>query len=85
MISTLSDLGFGKSIDLCDGITSVSGYLPKVSELDSKAAVANLAFGQGTLTASPLTVCAYMSCMQTAAHTTPRTLSKKLLTDKHCL
>ena len=23
MISTLSDLGFGKSIDLCDGITSV--------------------------------------------------------------
>lgn len=77
MISTLSDLGFGKSIDLCDGITSVSGYLPKVSELDSKAAVANLAFGQGTLTASPLTVCAYMSCIANGgAYNTPYLVEK---------
>lgn len=63
MISTLSNLGFGKPIDLCEGMSSASGYLPNASELDSKAAVANLAFGQGSLTASPLTVCAYMSCI----------------------
>ena len=79
MISTLSNLGFGKSIDLCDGITSVSGYLPKVSELDSKAAVANLAFGQGTLTASPLTVCAYMSCIANGgAYNTPYLVEKAI-------
>ena len=63
MIGTLSDLGFGKSITLCDGISSAAGSLPDTEQLDSPAAVSNLAFGQGTLTATPLQVAAYMSAI----------------------
>lgn len=54
-------LGFGKETVLCEGISSAAGYLPEKNELDSKAAVANLSFGQGSLLATPVQICAMMA------------------------
>lgn len=58
IVSTAEKLCFGREIILADGIKSDSGVLPAADELDSKAAVANLSFGQGSLTATPVQLCA---------------------------
>lgn len=57
IISMAESFGFGKETVLANGIKSVSGYLPDVSELDSKAAISNISFGQGSLLATPLQIC----------------------------
>lgn len=51
-----SDMGFGKSFTLADGITSSKGYFPGMDELQNPGDVANFSFGQGDLTATPLQV-----------------------------
>ena len=65
LLNTAKELGFGKSIDLGNGFTTSSGNLPNLKELNSSAAVGNLGFGQGKLTASPLQVAA---CFATIAN-----------------
>lgn len=57
IIDTASDFGFGKKISLADGIESSKGVLPSAEKLDSKAAIANISFGQGSLLATPLQIC----------------------------
>ena len=61
IIGIAQKFGFGKDIYLSDGIKSASGYLPPAEELDSKAALANLSFGQGSLSATPLQICSMIS------------------------
>ena len=61
IIKTADLFGFGKPTVLAEGLKSASGYLPETEELDSKAALANLSFGQGTLLATPLQICSMMS------------------------
>ncbi len=61
IIETAEKFGFGKSTVLADGIKSASGYLPKEKEIDSKASLANLSFGQGSLLATPVQICSMMS------------------------
>lgn len=56
IIETAASLGFGSEIELCDSMVSSSGNLPDVLSVDSKAALANLSFGQGTLLATPLQI-----------------------------
>ena len=56
LLSTAKKLGFGKSIDLENGFVTPQGCLPDIKELNSSAAVGNLGFGQGKLTASPLQI-----------------------------
>ncbi len=58
LISTAKKLGFGKSINIGNGFTTSSGSLPDIIELNSNAAIGNLGFGQGKLTASPLQIAA---------------------------
>lgn len=58
LLNTAKKLGFGKSIDLGNGFSTSSGTLPDIKELNSDAAVGNLGFGQGRLTASPLQIAA---------------------------
>ncbi len=58
IVETAEKFGFGKSIELAPGIVTASGNLPKADELDSPAAIANISFGQGALTATPLQICA---------------------------
>ncbi len=65
LLNTAKDLGFGKSIDFGNGFITSSGSLPHIKELNSSAAVGNLGFGQGKLTASPLQVA---SCFATIAN-----------------
>ncbi len=49
-------MGFGTETELSKGLYSAKGIVPDVQELDSDAARANLAFGQGKLTATPLQI-----------------------------
>lgn len=63
IINTASLFGFGKENELDDKIISYSGNLPTVDEIDSKAALANLSFGQGSLTATPIQICAMMAAI----------------------
>lgn len=49
-------LGFGKENYLCAGITGSGGVLPTEKELRIPAELANFAFGQGKLTATPLQI-----------------------------
>lgn len=65
LLNTAKNLGFGKSIDLGNGFLTSSGDLPDIKELNSSAAVGNLGFGQGKLTASPLQIAA---CFATIAN-----------------
>ncbi len=65
LLSTAKNLGFGKSIDLGNGFITAQGSLPDIKELNSSAAVGNLGFGQGKLTASPLQIA---NCFATIAN-----------------
>lgn len=61
IINTSSLFGFGKETELNEGIVSRSGNLPSVDEIDSKAALANISFGQGAFTATPIQICSMMA------------------------
>ena len=65
LLSTARALGFGKSIDLGNGFITSKGNLPDIKNLNSSAAVGNLGFGQGILTASPLQIA---GCFATIAN-----------------
>ena len=65
LLKTVKDLGFGKSFDLGNGFITPQGCLPHIKELNSSAAVGNLGFGQGKLTASPLQIA---TCFATIAN-----------------
>ncbi len=65
LLNTAKKLGFGKSIDLENGFVTAQGNLPHIKELNSSAAVGNLGFGQGKLTASPLQIA---TCFATIAN-----------------
>lgn len=56
-------LGFGVSTALADGLTAPAGSLPRAEELNAPAAVANFAFGQGTLLATPLQLASLYACI----------------------
>lgn len=61
IINTASDFGFGKKINFAQDMESEKGNLPSVEELDSKAAIANISFGQGSLLATPIQICSMMA------------------------
>lgn len=65
LLKTAKNLGLGTSIDLGNGFVTSAGSLPDIKELNSSAAVGNLGFGQGRLTASPLQIAA---CFATIAN-----------------
>ncbi|MDE5583752.1 MAG: penicillin-binding protein 2 [Ruminococcus sp.] len=50
------NLGFGREIHLCSGMTASAGVLPTVKELMIPAELANFSFGQGKLSATPLQI-----------------------------
>lgn len=63
LIEMADRIGFGTSTTLADNLTAPAGTLPKVEELNSPAAVANFAFGQGTLLATPLQLASLYACI----------------------
>lgn len=56
-IKTAASLGFGQEIELCNNIVSMPGNLQSVSDIKIDAERANMSFGQGMLTATPLQIC----------------------------
>ncbi len=60
-LQTAADFSFGKSSLLAPDLVTQSGSLPDLSELSTPAGIANLSFGQGSLTATPIQV-ALMTC-----------------------
>lgn len=63
IIKTAEKFEFGAENILADGIKSSAGYLPSADELDSKAAIANISFGQGSLLATPVQICSMMAAI----------------------
>lgn len=63
IISTASKFGFGTETVLAQGIKSSAGFLPSADALDSKAAIANISFGQGALLATPVQICSMMAAI----------------------
>ncbi len=53
--------GFGESIELAPDYAAAKGCLPSIEKLSQPAALANFAFGQGELMASPLQVASMVS------------------------
>ncbi|MDE6035943.1 MAG: penicillin-binding protein 2 [Ruminococcus sp.] len=51
-----NNLGFGREIHLCSGMTASGGVLPTVEDLTIPAELANFSFGQGKLSATPLQI-----------------------------
>ena len=51
-----SSLDFGKSLELCDGISTTEGSLPDKSSLSNIAHLANFSIGQGELLLSPVSM-----------------------------
>ncbi len=49
-----TSLGFGSSLTLCDGYTTAASVFPTAGELLQPTTLANVSFGQGSLTATPL-------------------------------
>ncbi len=66
IIETAKAFGFGEQTFFADSLRSKGGNLP--DKIDSKAATANLAFGQGELTATPVQICTMMAIIANGGH-----------------
>lgn len=66
IIETAKSFGFGEQTVFADSMKSRSGNLPE--KVDSMAATANLSFGQGELTATPVQICTMMSVVANGGH-----------------
>lgn len=56
-IETAKKLGFGEGTELCADIFSSAGNLQTSDDIKIEAELANMSFGQGKLTATPLQIC----------------------------
>lgn len=63
LINTAKRMGFGRSITLATGMTASGGTLQTEEDLLLPAEKANMSFGQGKLTASPLQICAFTAAI----------------------
>lgn len=61
IIKTAKEFGIGSETVFSQGVISAAGYLPDADTLDSNAALANISFGQGALTATPVQICNAMA------------------------
>ncbi|MBQ4153308.1 MAG: penicillin-binding protein 2, partial [Oscillospiraceae bacterium] len=63
LLQMARDMSFSKAGILASGFASQGGYLPTLSELNSPAAIANLSFGQGSLSATPIQISLMTCCI----------------------
>ena len=61
IVSMAKNLSYGLQSQLADGMISSAGNLPALADLKNPADVANLSFGQGTLLATPIQLCAMIA------------------------
>ena len=82
LLLTAENLGFGRETRFTGDLVGAAGNLPAEDALSSPAALANFAFGQGELLASPLQLaCAYAVLAGGGTYTEP-TLLKYLVNDE---
>lgn len=74
-------MGFGTSAALADGMESQSGYLPRVSEIKNHQDLANLSFGQGSLSATPIQIAQMVSSIANGGSAVIPSLVKGLTYD----
>ena len=73
LLTMAKAFGFGEETIFTEGITSAAGTLPSESEMINPAAVANLSFGQGKLTATPVQIAVMLSAVVNGGYrVTPR-------------
>ncbi len=63
IIDTSKKLHLGEAINLGNGFTTSSGTLPEIEECTNNGDVANLSFGQGRLSATPLQIASIFSAI----------------------
>lgn len=63
VLSLAESLGFGNKIELAAEISSYSGNLPDMNQLENDADKANFSFGQGYITATPLQIASLYSAI----------------------
>lgn len=51
-----SSLGFGQSLEICQGISTAKGSIPRLDTLENIAQLANFSIGQGELSLSPVSM-----------------------------
>ena len=82
IVEMAGNLGLGKQIELCDGWYASGGLLPDSADLVSQQDLANLAFGQGKLLASPLQMAAvYAAIANSGVYRAPSLMQS--VTDKN--
>lgn len=58
ILETAEKMGFGTSVDIAHSLSCDAGYLPSLNDIATSGDLANLAFGQGKLMASPVQIAA---------------------------
>ena len=74
-----TSLGFGSSLHLADGYATAPSVFPTATELLQPAALANLSFGQGSLTATPLHIAQMTAAVVTGGSFHPLRLVKSTI------
>lgn len=72
LLKLCDDMGLGKEINLASSIKSAIGTLPTRESLNIKGNLANFAFGQGDILASPLQIASVYHALATGNVVTPR-------------
>ena len=73
IVSLAREIGFSKAAVFSEDLSTQSGTLPSDNELRDPAAVANLSFGQGSLTATPVQIAQMISTVANGGYAvTPR-------------
>ncbi len=79
LINMSKKMGLSSSVTLADGIETNEGNLPLLSSLNSEAAIANFAFGQGELLATPLQMASAFATIAADGYYTQPYLVKALI------
>ena len=79
LLAMSSSFGFGNDFEICDNMILQKGILPKINEINSEQALANLSFGQGKLTTSPLHLALVYSVFANGGYFRPPTLMRGII------
>lgn len=81
VVTMASSLGFGHAATLAEGVTTVAGSLPDDPSLITDGELANLSFGQGTLTATPVQITQMVAIIAGGGGFLSPTLCRGITTD----
>lgn len=80
LLRTAEGMGFGSAVKLAEGVTAAQGSLPEYGEMTA-GELANLSFGQGKLTASPVQIARMFSIVANGGYDVTPTLLEGITAD----